>query len=432
MRRTKNKKKLKVKNLIITILLLFIIALGVYLTINHYKNNKDIQVKKDNTIEIKNHYNKYVITNKDATIYLLDNNEYKKSGLISKNIELTLDDVEINNDTLYFKINDLGDTYYISYNDVDKIDALTEIFEQDRYKKYIPFNENIITKDMTNFYDEDKNLLYTINKSIDTPIIIKDNDYYGVEFNNRLLYVPKSDVASTKENNNTDKSNTSHIGTLNYHFFWDDDTEKQSDCDQVICHSKSQFKSHLDLFNEMGLLTITMKEAEMYIDGKVRLPKSVLITIDDGWRTDVAIKMLNEYKMHASLFVITGSYDAKGYMTPENKYVELHSHTDKLHDGGKCPGGQGGGLKCLPRETILNDLKTSREKLNGSTVLCYPFYEYNNYTIELVKEAGFTMAFAGESSYLDNHFKVGSPKYNIPRFVIVTYTTMNDLRSYLN
>ena len=219
---------------------------------------------------------------------------------------------------------------------------------------------------------------------------------------------------------------------MNYHFFWDDDTESANDCNQVICHSKSQFKSHLDLFNEMGLLTITMKEAEMYIDGKVRLPKSVLITIDDGWRTDVAFKLLNEYKMHATLFVITGSYDADGYMTPENKYVELHSHTDKLHDGGKCPGGQGGGLKCLPRDTILNDLKASREKLHGSTVLCYPFYEYNNYTIELAKEAGFTMGFAGESSYADNHFHVGSDKFNLPRFIIVTYTTMYDLKSYLN
>ena len=42
------------------------------------------------------------------------------------------------------------------------------------------------------------------------------------------------------------------------------------------------------------------------------------------------------------------------------------------------------------------------------------------------------MAFAGESSYADNHFKVGSNKYNIPRFVIVTYTTLNDLKNYLS
>ena len=42
------------------------------------------------------------------------------------------------------------------------------------------------------------------------------------------------------------ETNTKGIGTFNYHFFWDDDTEKQSECNQEICHSKSQFKKHLD------------------------------------------------------------------------------------------------------------------------------------------------------------------------------------------
>ena len=167
---------------------------------------------------------------------------------------------------------------------------------------------------------------------------------------------------------------------------------------------------------------------DRYIDGKIQLPRSVVITIDDGWRSKLGIEILNEYKLNGTLFLITGDYYPKDY---ESEYVELHSHTDKLHVGGKCPGGQGGGIKCLPRDEILNDLKTSREKLNGSTVLCYPFYEYNNYSIEIAKEAGFTMAFAGESSNSNNLTKVGSNKFKLPRFVVVTYTTMNDFIRYI-
>lgn len=428
----RKRKRIKVVPIIIIILLGLAIA-GVVIYNN--KMNK-IETEKQNTAkkleDIKKHYNQIVKTNKLSKIYTKTNDEYLEAGSIGKDLELTLDDTDIDKDTKYFKIKDFEGKYYIEYEDVQPIESITEIFEQDRYKKYIPFNENIITSDKASFYNESDELVYTFEKQFDMPIIIKDKDRYGVEFNNQLLYIKKEDVKETKENHNTDKSNTNHIGTLNYHFFWDDSTESASECNQIICHSKSQFKSHLDLINEMGLLTITMKEAEMYIDGKVRLPKSVLITIDDGWRADGGIKILNEYKMHATLFVITGSYDPKGYLTEDNKYVELQSHTDKLHDGGKCPGGRGGGLKCLPRDTILNDLKTSREKLNGAIALCYPFYEYNNYTIELAKEAGFTMGFAGESSYADNHFKVGSDKFTIPRFVIVTYTSIYDLKSYLS
>ena len=427
---TRRRKRLKVKKLIIAIIILVLMislcGYLLYLIINGNKVEKDTNGKKGNPSD---HYSEYVITNKDSKIYKLDKEGYKEAGKIAKDIELTLDSIDDIGE--YFKIKDINNEYYIYYDDVNKIDSKTTIFEQDRYKKYIPFNQNIVTKDVTHFYNENKDLLYTLNESFDLPIIIKDNDYYGVEFNDMLVYISKDDVDKTKDNHNTDKTNTNHIGTLNYHFFWDDETEEPSKCDQIICHSKKQFKSHLDLFNEMGLLTITMKEAEMYIDGKVQLPKSVLITIDDGWRIELGIKMLNEYKMHGTVFLITGAYDPANYKEG-NDYVEFHSHTHNMHDPGKCPGGQGGGIKCLPHDEILNDLKASSEKLGGSTVLCYPFYEYNDYSISIVKEAGYTMAFAGESSYLDNHFKVGSNKYNIPRFVIVTYTSLSDLRTYLS
>ena len=77
-----------------------------------------------------------------------------------------------------------------------KEDAIDEI--DNRYKNYIVFNENIVTNNKTNFYNEAGNLLYTINNSYDLPIIIKDNDRYGVEFINRLVYVNKNDVKKNK------------------------------------------------------------------------------------------------------------------------------------------------------------------------------------------------------------------------------------------
>ena len=178
------------------------------------------------------------------------------------------------------------------------------------------------------------------------------------------------------------------------------------------------------------MLTLKMNEVEMYIDGKVQLPKSVLITIDDGPKTKIAVDMLTEYKMYATIFLVTSWFNEDDYYKTD--YIELHSHTHNMHDGGHCPGGQGGGIKCLPEEEIQKDLKQSREDLNGSTVFCYPFYEYNDYSIKMLKQAGFTMAFIGESAKSDNLVHVGSDKFKLRRFVIVTYTTLSDLTKYFD
>lgn len=389
-------------------------------------NKKTVDTRNDN---IKNHYNQYVITNKEAKMYELKDNNYKEVGLISKNIELELLDITIDENTKYFQINSNELNYYIYYEDVDVINNITAV--NNRYKNYIVFNKSIITNDVINFYDENNNLVYKLNKPYTFPIIIMDNDKYGVEFNNRLLYIKSEDVKEVIDSNNTDLGNSSGVGVLNYHAFYDEsNAEEKANCTTEICHSKEQFKTHLEYLKENNILTITTNELEMYIDGKLQLPKSVLITIDDGPKTEVAINLLEEYKMYATIFLVTSWFNTNEYT--QSQYIELHSHTHNMHDGGKCPGGQGGAIKCLPKEEILSDLRASRDALNGSTVFCYPFYEYNDYAINLVKEAGFTMAFIGESNNSDNLVHVGSNKFKLRRFVIVTYTTMDDLDKYFN
>ena len=419
------------KKAILIIILLVVIVLSLLLFLLFIKDNK--KEENNNKIQvlenIKSHYNQYVVTNKEAKIYKLENNKYEEVGCISKDIELELLDINIDENTKYFQINMEELKYYIYYEDVDVTNNITSV--SNRYKNYIVFNKSIITNDITNFYDENNNLVYKLNKSYTLPIIIMDNDKYGVEFNNRLLYIKSEDIKEVIDSNNTDLSNSSGVGVLNYHAFYDEsNAEEKANCTTEICHSKEQFKTHLDYFKENNILTITTNELEMYIDGKLQLPKSVLITIDDGPKTEVAIDLLEEYKMYATIFLVTSWFNVDEYT--QSEYIELHSHTHNMHDGGKCPGGQGGAIKCLPEEEILADLKSSRDALNGSTVFCYPFYEYNDYAINLVKEAGFTMAFIGESNFSDNLVHVGSDKFKLRRFVIVTYTTMDDLDKYFN
>lgn len=422
----KRKRKSQRRKIIIVILLIIVLLIIGYFISMKYNNDNSHFRNNNSVAEISDHYNEFVKTNKEAKLY---NNKYEEIGTVGKNVELSLAKEKISKDTKYFKVTTFDEDYYIEYQNVDKINKLTET--NDRYKNYIVFNENVITNNKTSFYDEDNNLVYTFNKSYDLPIIIKDDNRYGVDYNNNLLYIKKEDVKETKANNNTDKKNSSGIAVLNYHAFYDENNaDEKKECTTEICHSKKQFKSHLDLIKEKNMLTLQMKEVEMYIDGKIQLPKSVLITIDDGPKTKIAVDLLTEYKMYATIFLVTSWFDEKEYYKTD--YIELHSHTHNMHDGGQCPGGQGSGIKCLPEEEIQKDLKQSREDLDGSTVFCYPFYEYNDYSIQMLKKAGFTMAFIGESNNSDNLIHVGSDKFRLRRFVIVTYTTINDLNNYFD
>ena len=171
-----------------------------------------------------------------------------------------------------------------------------------------------------------------------------------------------------------------------------------------------------------------MREFEMYLDGAIQLPKSVVLTIDDGWRAGIGTKVISEYKLNATLFLMSYYYDPRNY---QNEYIEVHSHGHDIHNPGICPGGQGGAIKCMEKSKLLADLKASRDKLNGTTYFCYPFYEYNDYSIQVLKEAGFTMAFGG---YMEGGVAKASPginKFKIPRYVIYSYTTANELASYI-
>lgn len=411
---------MKKKNKILIILIVVLILIVLFIVGSYYKE----KINTETTIlDINKHFNNVVTTNKDSKIYLRNNNEYIECGSIGKDVILTLKEEEINENTLYFNITNMDEEYYIKYSDVNPINM--EYSKDDRYKRYVVFNENITT-DSIKLYKDDK-LIYILNKSIELPIYIKDNDRYYVEYSDELFWVNKEEVEIISSDNTSDL-NTKGIAVLNYHFFWNDKTENSSECNQIICHSTTQFREHLDYIKDNEIFTPTMEELEMYIDGKIRLPKSVVITIDDCWRADIGTNILKEYELNGTLFLITGDCKPDAFM---NEYVEVHSHTDKLHTTGKCPGGQGGGIKCLPKDEILSDLKTSREKLNNSKVLCYPFYEFNNYSIDIVKEAGFTMAFAGVNGTGNNLVKVGSDKYRLPRFVIYSYTSVNDIKKYI-
>ena len=181
--RNYHKKNKIVVTLIILLIVILIIGILGYL----YISNKENKLK-ERISDINSHFNQIVITNKISAIY---DKEYNKVGTIEKGVLLSLKEQEIYENTKYFTIDSLDEEYYIDYDSVDKSsESLPE--KETRYKRYIPFNQNV-KSDSVSLY-KDGNLIYTFNKEMSLPIYIKEDNEYYVEYNNELYEVKKNEV----------------------------------------------------------------------------------------------------------------------------------------------------------------------------------------------------------------------------------------------
>lgn len=418
----KNKSILKV---FCFITILVVSVAGIYLLKEHNDTLKAelkaemIKINNENKLkDINYHYNDVVKVSINSNLYKLENNKYTKVGTIYKGEVISLEETKINLNTKYFKIK--GMDYYIEYNRVEKTDKLNTV--NNRYKNYLLFNENVVSNDNVTLYRDGK-AVYTFNFSLDLPIIIKDENGYFVEYLNELLFINKKDVAQVKNNHNTDAKEARSVPVTVYHFIY---LEGDRTCTGVICHSEKQIRSHFDYLKSKNYFTMNTTELRLYLEGNLRAPeKSILITIDDGGRAENFIPILEEYKINATLFLITGWFGKDIFKSP---YLELGSHTDSLHNTGVCSGGQGSPLKCLPHDQLVADLKLSRSKVDNSEAFCFPFYEYNNHAVEAVRDAGFKIGFIGSSVKATR----GKNLLLTPRITILNDTTLEEYISVVN
>lgn len=404
------------KSIIISLILLFICcAFGGYYFYD--KNKKEENKRQEKISLIKSHYNKYVKIDHEVNLY--DDKENVIGSV--KNVELELKDIEIDENTKYF-YSDTIDAY-VKYEDVVKIDSLTK--EDNYWKNYIPFNKEVILIKGKKLYIDD-NSFYQFNlKEIKFNPIIIDGEKYYFEYLGHLVYVNKSDIEKETETSYSAEI-ASSIAVLNYHYIVNKDAGELKECVQSICITDTQYEEELKYLKDNGYYTATMKDTELFLTGKVNLPKkTVVITIDDGWYVARNIALLEKYEMHGTLFLIGNLAQPDAY---KSDYLEIHSHGWNIHNIGECPGNLGGAILCKDKQYLLDDLKKSRDSLNNTTYFCYPFYEYNERAIEILKEAGFTMAFKGGRVKA----KPGVNLFKVPRYSITNSDTLKDFISYIS
>jgi len=182
------------------------------------------------------------------------------------------------------------------------------------------------------------------------------------------------------------------------------------------------FESDLKFLQDNGYNSIVMADLLAHIDNGIPLPpKPVMITFDDGGRTDYhnAFPLLKKYNTKAVISVV-GRYSDRAYADDgtlngiytnsltyehmkemlESGLIELQNHTYNLHSFT-----QRKGLKKTKNESfeeyealLRNDLSKLdarlKEKLGISpTAVAFPYGAYSKDTIKIIKNMGYKASF---------------------------------------
>ncbi len=375
--------------------------------------------------------------NGEKSVEVLFGKEYADLGAKAsyKDIDLT-SNIIVSNDVDLTKVGTYHYTYEVKYKSLKK-KVTREVKVIDNVKPTLKLNGQsevlvIVNKeykdlgvtakdnydgDLTSKVELDKSKL-DINKVGDYVVTYKVKDSSGNEnsITRKVKVVNKSDTA--------DK-----IAVLNYHFFYD---INNNNCHESICLRTDRFREQLQYLKDNNFYTLTIHEFVQWMYGEIEIPKkSVLITIDDGGKGtsktsgNYLIPLLEEYKMHGTLFLITAWWNPIDYKS-DYLYVQSHGYDIHYESRSWCQYRSKG--NCIPYDDLVKDLKKSIEVVKDDASFCFPFYEYTASSIKAVKESGFKVAFIGgyrKASRSDD-------KYKVPRYPIYDSTSLNQFKNMVN
>jgi len=221
--------------------------------------------------------------------------------------------------------------------------------------------------------------------------------------------IPKETSENTnKEISETEKNPFEGIKVINdnrgvpvicYHSIDKDPSGKSP-----IIVSKEKFREHLQTIKDAGYTTLTMAELDDYLFKDKPIPeKSVVLTFDDGYIDNYtnAFPILKEFKMNATIFIISTYLDGGTYLSPNqvkemSDYgIDIESHTVTHRR-----------LSELSYDEQLKELKNSKdsiEKITGKPIIsiAYPEGKFNEDTKKATIEAGYSMGFTIDRGYAD-------------------------------
>lgn len=181
-----------------------------------------------------------------------------------------------------------------------------------------------------------------------------------------------------------------------------------------ISISQSRFKRHMEMIKESGYRTITVRELVDLLLKGVEIPdNTVVLTFDDGFESNynTAFPLLKELGLTATIFLTTDFISKKCTWDKEDDIPELPLLSwEMIEEMSKA------GIDFLPhtathphlplisddqkRDEFRRSRKIIEDKLNiRCDILCYPYAEFDNNVIRILKEEKFVAALAGRPEH---------------------------------
>jgi len=191
-----------------------------------------------------------------------------------------------------------------------------------------------------------------------------------------------------------------HVPILMYHHIWPI-TAKLTKSQRLMSVTPESFEQQMNEISSLGYNPITPDQLLAAVASGTALPdKPVMITFDDGYRDQYqyAFPILKKFGFQATFFIITDYFRKNGYLdTAMLKELDasglatLASHT--MHHVW---------LTAYKPPSQWAEIRRSKEQLEqilGHEVdyFAYPYGKYDDRVIQMVRDAGYRMAFAASA-----------------------------------
>lgn len=176
-----------------------------------------------------------------------------------------------------------------------------------------------------------------------------------------------------------------------------------SEENSLILHP-DRFRKQMQYILDSGFTPLTISQVYRYHTEGLKIPKkSIVITLDDGYENNYtqAYPILKELNIPATIFVQTDRIDQPGWLKKDqiiemsNNGIDIMSHTIS-HPS----------LKKLSYEEQVKELTESKKVLEELLekevyAISYPYGDYNKDTLEIVKDAGYKIAFTTKEKLMN-------------------------------
>lgn len=205
---------------------------------------------------------------------------------------------------------------------------------------------------------------------------------------------------------------TVHVPVLMYHYIRSGISITEN-ISYGLSITPEVLEQQLKYIADNGYQTISLNDLSDSLDNHTPLPpKSVVLTFDDGYRDfyTTAFPLLKKYNLRAVSFYVVDYFNYPGYMTWD-MVKEIHNSglvAFESHTLGHLM------LTSLKpeeaRREVFESKKILEEVLNKKvTVFAYPYGDFNDEIVNLVKEAGYKLAFST---------RIGSDSHSSERFIL--------------